>query len=251
MTAEYLLVPNKADVLACPNPIKINTPPHFLQEYAAVQPDLVGLEISKGELKRLTGFDSEDVVRPSMMEDSNKRLGFLMNELLVALALTPIIVGFIYALIILPIIGSSIKLGIILLILVPLAVLVGRSLWRRFTCPKALTILLDEVDQYHQVVKAIDIHDQLATSGNSINDREQVIAALQLIREDLVRALKTERILRDNKKLLANNQELFVNNLANLQALQVSTQAGEYAQLLNQSLQIAVDVQAEIKKLQK
>nr|WP_176428707.1 hypothetical protein [Nodularia sp. NIES-3585] len=40
-----------------------------------------------------------------------------------------------------------------------------------------------------------------------------------LIREDLVSSLKNERILRDNKKLPANNQELFMNNLANLQAL--------------------------------
>ena len=216
-----------------------------------MESDLIGLEISKGELRRLTGFDPEDVVRPSIIKDNEKRLGFLVNEMLVALALTPVIVGFIYAFIILPTIGSSIKLGIILLILVPLAVVFGRSLWRRFTCPQALSILLDEVDQYHAVIKGIDIYDQLATSGNSISDREQVISALQLIREDLVRALKTERILRDNKKLLANNQELFVNNLANLQALQLTTQAGEYAQLLNQSLQIALDVQAEIRKLQK
>lgn len=219
-----------------------------------MQPDLIGLEISKGELRRLTGFDPEDVFRPSIMADREKRLGFLLNEGLVAIALTPIIVGFIYAFLILPTIGSSIKLGILLLILAPIAVMLGRSLWRRFTCPHALTILLDEVDKYHQVVNAIDIHDQLATTGNtrsSITDREKVIAALQLIREDLVRALKSERILRDNKKLLANNQELFVNNLANLQALEVSSQAGEYAQLLNQSLQIALDVQAEIRKLQK
>lgn len=218
-----------------------------------MQPDLLGLEISKGELRRLTGFDPEDVFRPSIIKDREKRLGFLINEGLVALALTPIIVGAIYAFIILPLIGSSIKLGIILLILVPIAVIFGRSLWRRYTCPKALAILLDEVDKYHSVINAIDINDQLATSGNtqsSINDRDKVIAALQLIREDLVRALKSERILRDNKKLLANNQELFVNNLANLQALQLSSQAGEYAQFLNQSLQIALDVQAEISKLQ-
>lgn len=218
-----------------------------------MQPDLISLEISKGELRRLTGFDPEDVFRPSIMADREKRLGFLINEGLVAVALTPIIVGGIYAFIILPTIGSSIKLGIILLILVPISVVVGRSLWRRFTCPQALTILLDEVDKYHAVINAIDINDQLATSGNaqsSINDRDKVISALQLIREDLVRALKTERILRDNKKLLANNQELFVNNLANLQALQLSSQAGEYAQFLNQSLQIALDVQAEISKLQ-
>ncbi|MEA5617853.1 hypothetical protein VB711_08375 [Cronbergia sp. UHCC 0137] len=215
-----------------------------------MQPDLIGLEISKGELRRLTGFDPEDVFRPSIIADKEKRWGFFLNECLVALALTPIIVGAIYAFIILPTLGSSNKLGIILLIIVPVAVLLGRSLWRKFTSTHALTILLDEVDKYHAVIQAIDINDQLA-SGNShsINDREQVIAALQLIREDLVRALQSERILRDNKKLLANNQDLVVNNLANLQTLQVSSQASEYAQLLNQSLQIALDVQTEIRKL--
>ncbi|MDZ7965494.1 MAG: hypothetical protein RM368_11020 [Nostoc sp. DedSLP03] len=219
-----------------------------------MQPDLIGLEISKGELRRLTGFDPEDVFRPSVLRDGKKRLGFFISEMLVTLALTPIIVGFVYAFIILPTIGSSVRLGILLLILVPMPILVGRWLWRQLTCPEGLTILLDEVDKYHDLVAAIDINDQLAASGNvesSIHDRDQVTAALQLIREDLVRALKTERILRDNKKLLANNQELFVNNLASLRALQVSSQAGEYAQLLNQSLQIAIDVQAEIRKLHK
>jgi hypothetical protein len=140
-----------------------------------------------------------------------------------------------------------------LLALVPVLVILARWFWRRKTCPKSLTKLLDEVDEYHEVIQAIDINDQLDTAGNTqsnINDRDKVIGALQLIREDLVRALKTERILRDNKKLLANNQDLFVNNLANLQALQVSTEAGEYARLLNQSLQIAVDVQSQIRKLQ-
>lgn len=218
-----------------------------------MQPDLIGLEITKGELRRLTGVDPEDVFRPSILKNREKRFGFFMNEVITALALTPIVVGFIYAFIILPTIGSSISIGLLLLALVPISVVLARGFWRRKSCPKSLTKLLDEVDEYHEVIQAIDINDQLDTAGNTqsnINDRDKVIAALQLIREDLVRALKTERILRDNKKLLANNQDLFVNNLANLQALQVSTEAGEYAQLLNQSLQIAVDVQTQIRKLQ-
>ncbi|MEB3219692.1 MAG: hypothetical protein VKN72_26135 [Nostocales cyanobacterium 94392] len=218
-----------------------------------MQPDLIGLEITKGELRRLTGVDPEDVFRPSILKNREQRFGFLINEVITALALTPIVVGFIYAFIILPTIGSSLLLGVGLLVLVPIMVVLSRILWQRKTCPKSLTKLLDEVDQYHEVIQAIDINDQLDTAGNTqsqISDRHQVIAALQLIREDLVRALKTERILRDNKKLLANNQDLFVNNLAHLQALQVSTEAGEYAQLLNQSLQIAVDVQSQIRNLQ-
>ena len=66
-------------------------------------------------------------------------------------------------------------------------------------------------------------------------------------REDLVRAWKNEQILRDNKKLFANNQDLVVNNLATLQSLQAS----KYAQILNPSLQIALSVQAELRNLTK
>jgi hypothetical protein len=218
-----------------------------------VETDLLGLEISKGELRRLTGFDPDEVFRPSIMRDKKKRLGFIGNELMVALALTPLIVGFIYAFLILPTIGTSIPLALALIIIVPIIVLLGRWFWRLKTCPKVVTVLLDEVDRYHAVIQSIHINDQLATSGNKtshIEDREKVISGLQLIREDLLRALKTERILRDNKELLANNQELSINNLSNLQAMQVSTEASEYAQVLNQSLQIAIDVQAEIRKLQ-
>ncbi len=99
-----------------------------------MQPDLICLGISKGELRRLTGFDPEDVFRPSIMANKEKRMGFFFNEGL-ALALTPIIVGFIYAFIILPTLGSSDKLGVILLIIVPVAVVVGRSLWRKKPVP--------------------------------------------------------------------------------------------------------------------
>lgn len=214
-----------------------------------MQPDLISLEISKGELRRLTGFSVDNVLRTSIIQDSEQRSQFIKKEILTALTLTPIIVGLIYGLIILPTIGSEISLGIILLILVPIAVVIGRSLWRRFTSSPVLARLLAVVDQYHGVIKAIDIYEQSATSEDletNLNDRNQLIIALQLIREDLVRALKTERILRDNKKLLATNQELFVNNLA---SLQVSSQANEYAQLLNQTLQIALDLQAEMRGL--
>ena len=220
-----------------------------------MQPDLIGLEITKGELRRLTGFKPDQVLRSSIMANNEQRLGFFRNEMLVALVLTLIIVGFAYAFIILPTIGSSISLLIILLIIVPIAVVGGRSLWRRLTFPTTLKTLLNEVDKYHRIIKSIDINDELAISGKteiSTYDREKVVSAVQLVREDLVQALKTERILRDNKKLLANNQDLFVNNVETLHAMsrQISSEVGEYAQLLNQSLQIALDVQAEVRKLQ-
>ncbi|MEO1432164.1 MAG: hypothetical protein AAFV71_24490, partial [Cyanobacteria bacterium J06633_8] len=83
-----------------------------------------------------------------------------------------------------------------------------------------------------------------------IKERNRVIEALKYTRADLVRALKTERILRDNKKFIVNNSELLANNLATLTQMQVSEQASEHGRLLNEALEIAIDVQQEMKRLQ-
>ena len=113
--------------------------------------------------------------------------------------------------------------------------------------------LFDDVDRYNGIIEAIEINDRIEDAGNAavkIGDRAKVIQALQLIREDLVRALKTERILRENKKFVATNSELFANNLRTLNSLQISDRATEQGRLLNEALQVAVGVQAEMKKLQ-
>ncbi len=215
--------------------------------------DIQGLEITKGELRHLSGVDPDDVFRASMLRESSKQLTFLFNELLIALALTPIIVGALYTFIIRPIRGASINWAILLLIIVPISVIAGRWFWLRSNSPKLLVNLLDDVDRYHAVLQAIDISDRLETAGSSggvLTDRTQVIAALQLTREDLIRALMSERILRENKNLIAANPELFTNNLRALEAMQVNTQAGEYGRLLNEALQIGLSVQEEMRKLQ-
>lgn len=214
--------------------------------------DLQELEITKGEIRHLSGVDSEEVFRPSLLQNSSRRIGFLLNELLIALALTPILVGAVYIFIISPLRGASTKWAILLLILVPILVIGGRWFWRQNNTPKLLVSLLDDVDRYHSVIQAIDINDQLETAGNAgstLTDRTQVIEALKLTREDLVRAFMSERILRENKNAIAANPELFGNNLAALRAMQVNVQAGEYGRLLNEALQIGCSVQAEMRKL--
>ena len=118
---------------------------------------------------------------------------------------------------------------------------------------KSLEILLNEVNRYNTVIRVIDINDQIEEAGNPevlIKEREGVIEALKLTKADLVRALKTERILRENKSFILSNTELFVNNLATLTAMQVTEQATEHGRLLNEALQIALDVQHEMKRLQ-
>ncbi|BAY11221.1 hypothetical protein [Calothrix sp. NIES-2098] len=117
----------------------------------------------------------------------------------------------------------------------------------------SLRILLNDVERYNAIIKAIDINDQIEDAGNagvSIRERQRVIEALKLTRNDLVRALKTEKILRENKNFIISNSEFFDNNLANLTAMQVTEQATEHGRILNEALQIALDVQHEMKRLQ-
>lgn len=210
-----------------------------------MQPDLIGLEFSKGELRRLTGVDPDTVFRPAIFKNKEKRTSFILNEILICFVASAIIVGFIYTLIILANITAS-QLAIALVIVVPLTVAIVRWLWRKKTLPKALVTLLNEVDKYHAVINKVDANDQLVTELDSSNDRNLVIAALQLIREDLVYALKTERSL-SNKNLTATNADI-TNKLESI-AMQ-STQASEYGRMLNEALQIGSSVQ-EMRKLQR
>ncbi|MDY6939185.1 MAG: hypothetical protein SWY16_16135 [Cyanobacteriota bacterium] len=118
---------------------------------------------------------------------------------------------------------------------------------------RILKNILDRVYNYIKLIRAIDINDQLEAAGNptlNLSDRQQVLEAIGATREDLIRALKTERILRDNKDFIASNPHMFATNLTALPTLQVSEQASEYGRLLDETLQIAVGVRQEIEKLQ-
>ncbi|MBK1990561.1 hypothetical protein A0J48_024060 [Sphaerospermopsis aphanizomenoides BCCUSP55] len=117
----------------------------------------------------------------------------------------------------------------------------------------SLQILLNDVQRYNAVIQAIKINDQIEEAGNlevGIKQRTRVIEALKLTKLDLIRALKTERILRENKNFIVTNSDLFMNNLAALTSMQVTEQATEHVRFLNEDLQIALDVQYEMRRLQ-
>ena len=239
-------------------------------EAHSVQPDLQGLEISPGELRHLSGVDSTEVFRPSILHNPKQRWSFLFQEFLLSLALTPIIVGLLHVFVILPLIGASLPATLVTLVGVPIAIVATRWFWLQGNSPTALCCLLDEVDRYNAVIKAIHINDQLEAAGTretSLSDRvseaeplgsallpkadrQKVIQALTLTKEDLVRALRAERVLRENQSFLVGNPELLATNLRTLQTLQVNDRASEYGRLLNEALEIAVGVQEEMTKLQ-
>ncbi|MBE9120552.1 MULTISPECIES: hypothetical protein [Microcoleaceae] len=206
--------------------------------------DIQGLEITVGELRHLCGAGPDRVYRPAtatnFAREVLKTVGLIVLVIIscwLLVAIFPRAYLFWFALHLAAICG-----------------LIFEDAWKIWSSQnKDLINLFDDVDRYNGIIKAIEINDRIEDAGNAevkIGDRAKVIQALQAIREDLVRALKTERILRENKKFVATNSELFANNLRTLNALQISDRASKQGRLLNEALQLATEVQAEIKKLQ-
>lgn len=206
--------------------------------------DIQGLEITVGELRHLCGAGPHRVYRPAtatnFAREVLKTVGLIVLVIIscwLLVAIFPRAYLFWFALHLAAICG-----------------LIFEDAWKIWWSQnKDLINLFDDVDRYNGIIKAIEINDRIEDAGNAevkIGDRAKVIQALQAIREDLVRALKTERILRENKKFVETNSELFANNLRTLNALQISDRASKQGRLLNEALQLATEVQAEIKKLQ-
>ncbi|GAX34359.1 hypothetical protein [Nodularia sp. NIES-3585] len=237
----------------------------------AVRNDLHGLDISQKELRKLTNLPVKDklIIISNPLKAIAKRMigklkgsegatvvfiscsifvfSYLLFDIIIRLFATWITIPSWFLLIILCFWGGGVTQIVLYLLW-----------WKKLknlddNMTNALEILLNDVDRYNAVIKAIDINDQIEAAGNPgvvIQERERVIAALKLTRTDLIRALKTERILRENKNFILRNTELFANNLATLTAMQVTEEATEHGRLLNEALQIALDVQLEMKRLQ-
>ncbi len=210
-----------------------------------MQPDLVGLEISWGEIKRLTGMKSKQIYRPLRLKT------FTREGVKTLIASGLVLLNYLILAIIFPSYRPLLAIihGVVVLGLgVEDCYKIVWSLKHR-----NLIRIIDDVDRYNAILKAIDLNDELEAIGNTqvkLNQREQVITAMQLIREDLIRAMKTERILRKNRKFLAKHEDLFITNLTALTGLQISDRSSVQGRLLHEALQIATHVQAELKQLQ-
>ncbi|MEH2391605.1 MAG: hypothetical protein V7K21_07955 [Nostoc sp.] len=233
--------------------------------------DLQGLEISQDELQKLTNLPVNDqllIITNPLQKLARlyiQKIKSSEGATVIFIGFATFVFGYLFFDIIIKVFLSWITIPS-WIVLIILGLWVGcltqtilYLIWRskskvvKLNMTNSLQILLNDVERYNSVIRAIDINDQIEEAGNPevlIKERENVLAALQLTKADLVRALKTERILRENKSFILSNTDLFVNNLATLTAMQVNEQATEHGRLLNEALQIALDVQHEMKRLQ-
>lgn len=212
--------------------------------YRVMQPDLQGLEITKGELKHLSGIGVDAVIRPF-------KLRKVFHEIFTSIIILALLT---LSCLLLIICFPNYRIGLIIIHLFFAIGLVFEDFKKIVITQKNkhLVSLIDDVERYNSVIKSIDINDQIEAAGNpgvKLKDRERVIEALRLTREDIVRALKTEKIIRENQEFINLNSDFFANNLKALTALQVDEQASEYGRILNEALQIGMSIQDEMKHL--
>ncbi|MEH1920625.1 hypothetical protein [Nostoc sp.] len=236
-----------------------------------MQDDLKGLEISQDDLQKLTNLPVNEELL-IITKTLNRFASIYIQKLKSSEGATVVFIGFSTFVFVYILFDLIVKIFVTWITIPSWVLLIILGLWvGGFTqsilyliwksrskvvkknMTKSLHILLNEVNRYNTIIRVIDINDQIEEAGNPevvIKEREGVIEALKLTKADLVRALKTERILRENKNFILSNTELFVNNLATLTAMQVTEQATEHGRLLNEALQIALDVQHEMKRLE-
>ncbi|PPS43424.1 hypothetical protein [Chroococcidiopsis sp. TS-821] len=206
-----------------------------------MQPDLIGLEFTKGELKRLTGVNPDNVWRRSIRQNREKRFSFLSNEFVKVFVPTVILVGLLYAFVIRTIVGTTIAGAIALFIITFILIALGRWIWQQRIYPQPLKNLLNNVDRYHRVLQEIATLDETAASTDEV-ERNALLQALHHLRADLVQALQIERSLRQSKP----TDTPIVLSPPKLTHIQTQ----EYAPIVNTLLQISSSVQAEVRKLQ-
>ncbi|MBW4549388.1 MAG: hypothetical protein KME25_34035 [Symplocastrum torsivum CPER-KK1] len=242
---------------------------------------LLGLEISKGELKHLTGLGLNNISlhKPSTFKRAISERRVALEILFAALSPVYFVIVSVFVVALTSLVLSNIDINLLIpaatlkdigattmiqilsittywipttIITIVFYLKIRQLLLNKIVIPKTTISLIEEVIKYNRIAKTVEVQQQLEAAGNPVilSNREKVIEALNLTRADLVRALKTERILRENKDIINSQPELFENNLAALKALDVSEQASESGQLLNETLQVAIGVQEEMKKLQ-
>jgi hypothetical protein len=230
-----------------------------------MQPDLADLKITPKTLEKLTGLDISDtfmgrVYRPSVFQHRDRLLSFFVTELmtlgLILIFCLPI------SLVVARGVGrlsgdaSSTFWFLVTTVGLSMAIAIGWNawMWHKGKSLEVLAHLLDEVDQHNEIIQAVNVIDELGSVRNStveMIDRPEVINALTATRETLLSGLMTEKILRNNRQLIARRYELFSNietNIARLQNLQVNSQANEYGQLFNEALRIGLSVQREMER---
>jgi hypothetical protein len=145
-------------------------------------------------------------------------------------------------------------LGFAVAVNLPLGVLLGFVVQRKERAERqaieSLFPLMDELERHHQVLTAIHVNQRLAeiteTSDDKVN-QSHLLTTARTMRDNLVKAMQIERLLRENPTPTGFDPVEFAVTFADTPSDQVLDQAKTYRDLLNQTLDLGLSIQSEMK----
>lgn len=126
-------------------------------------------------------------------------------------------------------------------------------LWRRTHTLRPLLRLLDDIDQYNQLVETVILLEGLTHAKHPRQAPVQtpLLEALQASRISLITALNLERLMRQHRRLIRRHQaQLNLDQaLITLKALELQDEAQDYQEVIQQAIQISMNVQTTVQAL--
>jgi len=228
--------------------------------------DVATLEITPHELENLCGSEVNElligglvggVLRSSALSNSTKCLSLVIVEIAVSglLLMCTLPVSFALTRNLQPEFIGPMFIRITLGIAIVLIAIWNSSMILRASQFKVLMRLLDEIDRFNELVRAVDVVDRLDNVNPGLRhfeNRIEILSALNITRDSLISGVMTEKILRENRGLLSRRQDLLTHIEANLSALsvmEVSDEANDYSRILNEALKIGMIVQQEMTEI--
>lgn len=117
---------------------------------------------------------------------------------------------------------------------------------------RSLLPLTQEVEKFNRLVRAADVNEQLGKATGKADesvDRSQMIETLSHLRSDIEKALKVERVLRENQDVVTAQVDEIEGATVGNYAQLMADQAIEYRQVLDEALKLGDRVRIELKTL--
>ncbi|MDF5714916.1 MAG: hypothetical protein PUP93_13785, partial [Rhizonema sp. NSF051] len=111
--------------------------------------------------------------------------------------------------------------------------------------------LFVECENYNSVIRSIELKDKISKVLEHVNDplRDDVIKTLNQIRNNLEKALKVERLLRENLDVVNIETEHLEITFAEIQFTDIKNYASQYSEFVEDVLTIGTNLNREFKML--
>ena len=127
-----------------------------------------------------------------------------------------------------------------------------RQKLRRLESLKQLNKLWNEVDNYNKIIRSIDVKDQISNilEKETESGREEILQSMEKIHDNLIKAIKIDKIIRENEDVISIERESLELTFAELKYTEMKDQASKYSDLVDEILDLGKTLNSEFEELQ-